>query len=217
MGHIGIRCVWLILHKREFLMSRISNSLEQALYELEESTGRKAKPGLIKRMSRTMYYFMTDLYYDYPHHWYYIAKHFCRNVKFFWPHILGMKDFDSSYQIDLFCDSLEYLARGLKRWDNCVGSDRNYKRCMTAAKQLRKAYADEGHNDKSYRYLSKKNPIRFVKLNNGHSQMTHDYSKTEEYYTKMFKVINKRIADNEKKAKLEAWTYIYKYIQHWWE
>jgi len=88
---------------------------------------------------------------------------------------------------------------------------------MTAAKQLRKAYADEGYNDKSYRYLSKKNPIRFVKLKSGNSQMTHDYSKTEEYYTKMFKVINKRIADNEKKAKLEAWLYINKYIQHFWD
>ncbi len=198
-------------------MSRLSNSLEQSLYELEVSRG-KIKPNRgLKRLSRFIYYFMTDLYYDYPHSWYYTAKHFLRNVKFFWPHILKMKDFDSHYQIQLFCDSLEYLARGLKRWDNCISSDTNYKRCMTAAKQLRKAYADEGYNDKSYVALSKANPIRWVKLNSGNSQMTHDYKKTEEYYSKMFKVINKRIQDSEKRAKEEAWLYIHKHIQHWWD
>ncbi len=199
-------------------MSRLSNSIEQSIYELDVSTG-KIKPNKgLKRLSSFMYYMITDLYYDYPHNWYCVVKHYIRNIKFFWPHIKGMKDFDSHYQLELFCDSLEYLARGLKRWDNCVGSDRNYKRCMTAAKQLRKAYADEGYNDKSYRALSKRNPIRFVSLGkNKGSTMTHDYAKTEEYYTKMSKLINKRIQTTEEKAKKEAWAYIHKYIQQWWD
>ena len=88
---------------------------------------------------------------------------------------------------------------------------------MTAAKQLRKAYEDNGHNDKSYMALSKANPIRMVKINSGYSQMTHDYSKTEEYYSKMFTVINKRTSATEKRAKKEAWEYINKHIQSWWD
>ncbi len=198
-------------------MSRLSNSLEQSLYDLEVMHG-KIKPNKgIKRLSRFIYYLVTDFYYNYPHTWYCTIKHFIRNVKFFWPHVLTMKDFDSHYQIQLFCDSLEYLAKGLKRWDNCVGSDRNYKRCMTAAKQLRKAYADDSYNDKSYKALTRANPIRWIKLKSGCSQMTHDYKKTEEYYTKMFKVINKRTSESEARSKKEAWEYINKYIQHFWD
>jgi hypothetical protein len=198
-------------------MSKLTNSLEQSIYELDVSQGRKKPDAGLRKFCRGAKYYILELYYDYIKQPYFTVKHFFRNVRFFWPHILHMKDFDSHYQIQLFCDSLEYLARGLKRWNHCVGSDRNYKRCMTASKQLRKAYADESYKDKSYRALSNANPVRFVKLGNGFSQMTHDYKKTEEYYTKMFKVINKRTSEAEKRAKKEAWDYIHKYIQSFWD
>lgn len=198
-------------------MSKLSYHLEQAIEELEESTGKKPKPNSIGVLLRTIRYFVTDLYYDYPHTLYCNIRNIYRNVVFFWPHILKYRDFDYHYSVELFCDSLEHLAHGLKRWDNCVGSDRNYRRCMTAAKQLRKAYADESSQDKSYMALAKVNPIKWIPLKGGMSQMAHDYKKTEDYYSKMFKVINKRTQTSEAALKKEAWEYIHKYIQHWWD
>ena len=198
-------------------MSKFSYHIQQAIDEIEEVTGRAPKPSNIKVLSRTIRYFVTDLYYDYPHKLYCNIKCLYRNVVFFWPHIRNYRDFDYRYSLDLFCDSLEHLAHGLKRWDNCLSSERNYKRCLFAAKQLRSAYADEGYNDKSYRSLSNLNPIKWTPLDNGMTQMGHDYSVSEEYYTKMFKVITKRTNNSEKEAKERAWAYVHKYIQTWWD
>ncbi len=198
-------------------MSKLNYHLQQAVDELEESTGRKPKPSSIKVLLRTIRYFVTDLYYDYPHSIYCNIRNLYRNVVFFWPHILKYRDFDHHYSLDLFCDSLEHLAHGLKRWDNLKNSDRHYKRCLFAAKQLRHAYDEGSWKDKSYRSLSKKNPIKWIPLKNGMTQMDHDYSKGEEYYTKMFKLITKRTYKAEKEAKERAWAYINKHIESFWD
>ncbi len=144
-------------------------------------------------------------------------RYIYKNIKFFMPHIIKMRDWDSSYQIELFADSLEYLAKGLKRHNHLVNSIKYYRRCMTAAGQLRRAYNFESYRDKSYRQLSDNNPIRFIRCG-GYSQMTHDYSaKGKEYYEKMYKLINKRLTKKEKEAKQEAWAYIAKHIECFWD
>ncbi len=199
-------------------MSRLSYKIKQALEEADEMCHPDKKPSLIVKWSRFVRYFVTDLYYDYPYLWVSRVKSIHKNIKFFWPHIKHMRDWDSSYQIYLFCDSLEYLAQGLKNHDNCLHSLRHYRRCLFAAKRLRNAYDDKAHEDKSYQRLSMRNPIRFVKLSNGRgSQMTHDYGNTEEYYTKMFKVIHKRTEASMKAEKEATWMYINKHIQSWWD
>lgn len=198
-------------------MSKLSYRIQQSIDDIEEATGKAPKPSNIKVLLRTIRYFVTDLYYDYPHQLYRNIRNLYRNVVFFWPHIRNYRDFDYHYSLELFCDSLEHLAHGLKRWGNCLHSDRHYKRCLFAARQLRNAYADEGFKDKSYKALSKANPIKWIPLKNGMSQMTHDYNKGEEYYTKMFKLINARTMKAEKEAKEKAWAYIHKHIQHWWD
>ncbi len=193
-------------------MSKIGYRLDQAL---DEAGSWGKKPTFTQRIKAFKYFFI-DLYYDYPHHYTYLIKTYYLNFKFFLPHIINMRNWDSSYQINLFCDSLEYLAEGLKN-GHCLHSKTQYRRCLFAAKQLRKAYADKSYNDKSYVALSKANPIRWVQLKNGNSQIVHDYKKTEEHYTKMFKIIKKRTSATEEKAKTEAWAYINKHIESWWD
>lgn len=198
-------------------MSKLSYHLQQSIDELEEAKGKKPRPGVLRRWLRSARYFVTDLYYDYPHQIYCNIRNLYKNVVFFWPHVLKYRDFDYHYSLELFCDSLEHLAHGLKRWDNLKYSDRHYKRCLFAAKRLRQAYNRETWKDNSYRALTKKNPIKWIELDNGMSQMAHDYHTSEEYYTKMFNLITKRTDKAEKDAKERAWAYLQKHIQSFWD
>ena len=197
-------------------MSKLSYSINRAIEELEEMEEKKKSNAIVK-VFRIAIYFFKDLWYDYPYVWLRNLNNIITNIKFFWPHISTYRDFDSSYSIDLFCDSLEHLSKGLKRHDHCVLSERNARRCLRAAKQLRKAYAYQSYHDKSYQSLAKNNPFKFNKLDNGYSTMTHEYSVSEEYYTKMFEIVRKRTKNIEQDNKKEAWLYIHKHIQHWWD
>jgi hypothetical protein len=199
-------------------MDKLSYKIKQAVEEHEIITGQKKKPRLLTLFFRAIEYFLKDLWYDYPYVWLCNLKYIIRNIKFFLPHIIHMRDWDQSYQINLFCDSLEYLAYGLKQSNNHIHSQRTYRRCLFAAKRLRAAYDDKSYNDKSYRRLSEINPIRFVKLNNGMSRMTHEYSKRgKEYYNRMLKLICKRKDAIIKEEKKQAWLYLNKYIESFWE
>ncbi len=196
-------------------MSKLSYTLQKAVDELDEV---QKKTNVIIRYFRICTYCLKDLWYNYPHMWISKVNSILRNLEFFLPHILHMRDFDYSYQLNLFCDSLEHLARGLKRYNNGVLSERNYKRCLFAARRLRNAYEDNSYKDRSYASLSKNNPIRFDPLDNGMIQMGHDFSpKGEEYYNKMFKLIHKRVNKVQEAEKKEAVAYLFKYIQHFWD
>lgn len=199
-------------------MSKLAYHLQQSIDEMDELTGKKTKPNLVVSYFRRTRDFIKDIYYDYPYRCIHNLISMYKNLRFFLPHIIGMRDFDYSYQLNLFCDSLEYLAQGLKRHDHCVLSERNYKRCLFATKRLRAAYNEESYNDKSYKALVKANPFKFVICANGlGNQLTHNYSKGEEYYSKMYKIINKRLRKTEETEKKEAVAYLFKYIQHFWD
>lgn len=198
-------------------MSTLGYKLKRILREADEMTGKVPQEHLVVRGLRCVLYIVQELWYNHPYIWWNRMTYIWKNLKFFWPHIIKMRDFDSSYQLELFCDSLEYLARGLKSYNNCAGSERNYRRCLFAAKQLRKAYNYKGYMDKSYQALSTANPIRFEKLESGCSLLVHDYKTTEEYYDKMWTVIHKRIDKTEAEAKKDAWAYINKHLNSWWD
>ena len=153
-----------------------------------------------------------------PGAWWYNFKYIVRNAKVLVPHIIKMRDFDYSYQLNLFCDSLEYLAKGLERYDHCLHSQRNYRRCLFAARRLRKAYDDEAYDDKSYKKLLRSNPFKFVKSeNHNFSILTHDYAISKDYYDKMIRVIYKRQKNTAEARKQDAWNYLNKYIKTFWD
>lgn len=198
-------------------MSKLSYRTKQAIEEAEDMLSDKKPPFIIKWL-RFVHYFIVNLWYDYPHVWISDVRYMIANFRLLWPHIKHMRDWDSSYQLNLFCDSLEYLAKGLKRHNHCTNSERYYRRCLFAAKRLRTAYNDKTYEDKSYVALTKANPVRLVKCANGIGhKLTHDYSRSPEYYAKMFKIIRKRqekvTADNKK----EAWAYLNKHFESLWD
>ncbi len=192
-------------------MSKLSYKIQQAIDEIDgvKYTG-------IPRLSRIVVCFVTDLWYDYPHVWIYNIQSMYRNLRFFMPHIKRMRNWDSSYQIALFCDSLAYLAEGLKN-GHCLNSEKKYRRCLFAGQRLRNAYDDHSYQDKSYARLAKRNPIKFVPCGNGMSEMTHNYGNKKEYYEKMFALIHKRTEKVKKENKDAAWAYINKHIESFWD
>lgn len=195
-------------------MSKLSYKIQQALDEVDGT--HKNRP-LIVKVYLAVTYYIKDLWYDYPYVLWCNLLALIKNFKFFWPHMKNMRDFSYNYQITLFCDSLEYLAKGLKRANHCVSSEKNYRRCLFAARQLRNAY-NEGGVSKSYQRLSEANPIKWVPLENGMVQMCHDYSpRGEEYYIKMFKLIVKKEAEISKARKQDAWDYLNKHIESFWD
>lgn len=188
-------------------MSKLLWHIKRSLDNIE------GKPGTLKKI----YYVLGDLWYNYPHLWIYRTRTIYRNFKFFWPHIINYRNWDSHYTITLLCDSLDDLAKGIK--DGChVNAEKCYRRCKTAAGMLRNAYDDVGFlKDKSYMYLWKKNRPKFEKLDNGYSVLTREYGNTEEYYNKMYKLISDRLTKVEKERKKEAWEYLHKYVEQFWD
>ncbi len=120
------------------------------------------------------------------------------------PHLYTWADFDSYYTIELFCDSLRALGKGLMRWDNTLHSMRTGRRAIIAAEKLHKAYSGNSViDDKSYMYWQKQHPIDFLKGN--------------KRANRIWEVINKRLFKQDKERESAAWAYIHKYIKHFWD
>lgn len=139
-------------------------------------------------------------------------------------HLYSWADFDHSYSINLFIDALHNLGKGLKRWNNHVNADKCYKRCMAAAAMLKKAYNYHAWEDASYKNHMKRTAHRWGKFRKGLSQMHSDHlydnamgMPREEYETKMFHVIHKRQKREEEHMRQEAWAFIHKHIESWWD
>lgn len=138
-------------------------------------------------------------------------KAFVKNLPMFLKMAWTWRWWDSEYTIDVLVTLLQKQARGLRN-GYCVDSETTYRRCMTAAGKLDRAYNRD--IDKVICYLLHKNPpacvARWVKKN----ELS---DKQKEICNKMYKVAQKRDAKNEAKAKAEAWAYLAKYVEHFWD
>lgn len=139
-------------------------------------------------------------------------------------HLYSWADFDQCYSINLFQESLYYLGKGLLRWDNCISSTKNGRRCLAAAKMLERAYNSCMTEDKSYENWSDRHKLRWVPLKNGMSRMARDQlcdnamgMDREEYSSKMWEVIHERTKKIEAVRKKEVWEFIHKYIEYFWD
>lgn len=142
-------------------------------------------------------------------------------------HLYSWADFDQVFSINLFVDALHNLGKGLLRWDNHTNALKCGRRCLAASAMLKKAYSFEAYNDKSYQNWSSRNKLWWKKLRGtkqGLSQMMTDHLKDnamgmdkEEYSSKMWKLIHERQKPVEAAMKKDAWDFIHKYIEHWWD
>lgn len=140
---------------------------------------------------------------------YYDVRAFLHNLPRFLRQAWRWRSWDYMYTIDAFTENLE-----------CVGKSLDSKRrrsCLRAVKQLRLAYEAHVVEDKGYQYWVKQNPFRFVKLPNGMSQLTHDYAKSKEYCDKMREVVVKRVEKAIEQRKTDAWAYLQKHIESYWD
>lgn len=154
---------------------------------------------------------------------YYEVKAFFLNLPHFIRQAWYWRGFDSHYTIIALVENLEELARQLQKSNTHVGGIKAARRCKFAAHLLNNAY--NNHNlpiDKSYQLWSKHNPVLWDEPTEVGKRLRcvrlkHRYKYGEEYAHKMFKIITKRTKIIEEYRKKEAWSYIHKYIEHWWD
>lgn len=152
---------------------------------------------------------LKDIYYNF--------QNFFLNLKWMIPAAWKFRCWDSTYNIELFCKSLEITANTIKIHGNALNKEKYYRRCITAAGLLRQAYNYHRALDPSLKSLMKNNPMNYLRSNKGYSIAVHTYKTSEEYYTKQFKLISKRLDKKEKDLKTNAWNYINKYIDQFWD
>lgn len=156
------------------------------------------------------------------------------NVPWMANHICQFGDYDYSYSVSLWIDSLIALGRGLLRWNNVVGSQRNGRRALIAAAMLKRAYFYENWEDKSYLNWSSRSkhvsiPISekgnvVLKKNAKYFQLTtvHAFDNAmgmdkEEYADKMWRIIHNRQKKTEAQMKIDAWAYLQKHLTSFWD
>lgn len=149
-----------------------------------------------------------------------------RSLPWMADHLTNWADFDYSYTLNVFIDSLYALGQGLIRWDNASNAQRNGRRAMTAARMLKKAYNYETYLDKSYINWSKRS-IDKTRPYKGHKGMIemfaeHPYDNAMGmepllYSSKMLKIIFNRQRKTESNMKKDAWNYVNKYICTFWD
>lgn len=147
-----------------------------------------------------------------------------RSAPWMLEHLYSWADFDHFFSINLFVDALYNLGKGLLRWNNHTNALKCGRRCLAASAMLKKAYNYEAWNDKSYQNHQKRTEYKWGKFKRGLSRLetTPLYDNAmgmdrEEYENKMYKVIHKRQKREEEHMKQEAWAFIHKYIEHWWD
>lgn len=149
---------------------------------------------------------------------YYEIKQFLKNLPHFVKQAWYWRSWDSAYSIECFCQNLERLGRSLRDVDRHTTAQHQYKRCMTAAWMLRKAYADDKHTDKSVRkWWGNNKPVWREISNSELVQLDYRRKYSKEYSEKMYKVITKRLDAIETQRKQDAWTYIHKHIEQFWD
>jgi hypothetical protein len=126
--------------------------------------------------------------------------------------------FPQWWEIKIFLKNLpQLMSTSFKKYKDF----KRYKRCLFASELLRRAYCENEFDDISYKNWRKNNKIVFNKINEGvykdAFEMGYIRKYPEEYSERMYKVITKRLKATSKNRKKEAWEYIHKHIESWWD
>lgn len=146
---------------------------------------------------------------------YYKCNAFVRNLPTFIKLAWMWRPWDSGYTINVLTHLLRRQAKSIIKNDNHVGAQRNARRCYTAAGKLEKAYSYDV--DKTISYLLSKNKWCSKPLNNGMYRVETNYVTDKRIYDGMYAAARKRTKIAEARAKKEAWEYLCKYIEHFWD
>lgn len=146
--------------------------------------------------------------------YYYNVRGFKNNLRLFIRLAWGWRPWDSHYTITVLVELLKAQAPCLKSGLH-VRRDQVYRRCMAAAGKLDKAYSKD--MDKTIVYLLQKNSWYTEPISDGMFSMKTKYITDKRIYDGMYEAARKRSEKEEQEAKKEAWEYLNKYIEHFWD
>ena len=188
------------------MASKLFKSLKYSIDELEGS-----KISLYRKLEIQWLESKTR---DVITHPYYILKQFYLNLKIFIPLAYRWRSWDFSYTVTVLCELLKAQARVTKEADRHIGSEKAYRKQMTAAGMLEKAYNEEV--DKSIMYLTMKNPVEFTKVGDGYNRMSQKQVTDKRIYDGIYAVADKRSKKAKETRKREAWAYLQKHLESFW-
>ncbi len=142
--------------------------------------------------------------------WYYNVLNYIRNFNKFNKLAWNWRDWDASYSITVFTGLLVAHAHVFKD-GHLANSKKYYRRCLTAAALLSRAYSYSCLKDKGYMYLHRKYPYEFIGRQIVHSTGSNPYAE------RLMSMASKRVDAKEKAMKIEAWAYIHRYIDYFWD
>lgn len=190
-------------------MSRLTRYLDRCRREIDgTSTWYDIVITKIEDITDTFHRtFIYSLYRD--------IRNFTRNLSLFLRLAWSWRPWDSSYTLDVFTELLKHNARSCKV-GHSVNSEKTYRRAMTAAGLLNRAYSEK--RDKTLAYLYTKNPIEFIREEEEKYGVAYrTYHTDEVLHDKMYKLAYKRYAKAIEITKREAWEYLYKYIEYFYD
>jgi hypothetical protein len=124
------------------------------------------------------------------------------------------RSWDSEFTIEVLTTLLRTSAKVLRK--GCgVNSEKTYRRCMTAAGLLDKAYNDF-KRDKTISYLISKNKMYIEKVGI-FGRLKINYIADKRIYDGMYSAALKRSNKEEAALKKEAWAYLHKHIESFWD
>ena len=140
--------------------------------------------------------------------WWYDTKCFLQNLSLFLRLAWKWRAWDYQHTVETLCELLKQQAKYIEKSGTSVGSKRVARRAYTAAGLLDRAYS--GDVDTSLLYLL---DIMYTERLNTSSK----YLDNREFYNRLYETVNKRCKEEETRAKREAWEYLNKYIEHFWD
>ena len=146
---------------------------------------------------------------------YYNVKGFAKNLKTFLRFAWCWRPWDSQYTIDLLVELLKMQAKAMKNNDRHINTQKTVRRCYTAAGKLEKAYGRP--MDRTLSYLVRKNPSDFRPVSGNTYMFVQSYTTNKRIYDGMYTAAETRARQEEAAAKTEAWQYLNKYIEHFWD
>lgn len=148
---------------------------------------------------------------------YYNVASFFRNIPFFLKMAWKFRSWDSTYNIELFAESLKLTANKIKKNNHTSDTKQVYRRTITMVGMLRKAYL-ENSVDKTQLYLMNKNGYKFTKHSScGYYSMDREYVTDKRIYEGMYKASMEREKVAQAQKEKEVWAYIGKYIKYIWD
>jgi len=147
--------------------------------------------------------------------YYYNVENFLRNLPLFIKMAWRWRSWDYIYTINSLCAMLEQSAKMTRKNSHHQGAEKTYRRQLTAAGLIRKAYDDK--TDATISYLIKKNHHFFKRISPNLLELCQKEVTCPRIYDGMYSVAQKRSSDAEQKRKDEAWFYLKKYLENFWD